>query len=222
MTLPDRRRRTAWAAVLMAALLLATPAAAAEPRDQLFQTGMLSTLPAEAVLTYSRHRTVPDWAEIEVIEDGALTIRIEAGEGATRAAVRIDEPEREVVLPPAPTTAGHPALLIFLESTVNSLAAISGGSPFYIKNRFIESFAEPVSVEPVALHFAGTQVDGERMLFRPFEGDPNGDKLGALSGLELAFVLSEAVPGRLASASASATGGAFSHVIEIETAEGVE
>lgn len=219
MRLADRFRA---AMLLVAALALAAPSGAAEPRDRLFQAGTLASLPAEAVLTFSRDRTVPDGSDVEVITDGGLTIRIAAGAsgGGTSAAVSFDEPDREVRLPAAPTSGGHPALLVFLESTVSSLSAISGGSPYYLKNRFIESFAQPVSVEPATVAFAGTEVPGERMLFRPFEGDDNADRLGALAELELVFVLSPSVPGGLASASAE--GGGFRHAIVLETAEGTQ
>lgn len=215
-SLPNLARGGAVLAV--AALVLAsTGPAEADARDRLFATGQLAGVPAGSVLAFSRDRAVPANGGLEPIE-GALTIEIAAeGSAPTEARVRFNQAEREVVMPPSPTTAAHPALLVFLETTVDSLSELTGGSPFYIKNRFIEAFAEPNSVETIELDFAGEIVAAERLLFRPFLGDPNADGLGPLAGLELAFVLSEAVPGELYSA--SATGGNYKHVLILESTE---
>lgn len=211
--------RRACAALAIALLALAPPAtAAANARDRLFETGALAELPAGSVLSFARERAAPAGQGVEAIADGALTVRVSDGPGgATVAETRFDEPEREIVVPPSPTTAAHPALLVFLETTVGSVSDLTGGSPFYIKNRFIEGFAQPAAVEPVELTFAGAPVAGERMLFRPFEGDPNVGRIGPLADLELAFVISDAVPGHLYSAEATATG--YRHSLALQGIE---
>lgn len=209
-------------ALCCALVLLAAAGTAPEPRDRLFRAGALEPLPAGTVLTFTRSRAVPPGADPGAIPDGRLTIEVSAsadGSG-TVAGVSFDEADRQVVLPPAPTSAGHPVLLVFLESTVNSLARIAGGSPFYIRNRFIEAFDEPSAVEPLVVGVAGTEVAGERLTFRPFEADPNRERMGALAELELRFVLSQEVPGGLVSA--TATAGEFSHVITLQGTEVAE
>ena len=208
-------------AVLAAALALALPLeAAADARDRLFATGTLAALPADLVLAFSRELEVPAESEVEPIRDGALTIAIAEGEGEDRgtlAQARFDQAEREVLMPPSPTTAAHPALLVFLETTVHSLSELTGGSPHYLRNRFIEAFAEPASVEAVEVDWGGGTAAAEEILFRPLEDDPHAAELGPLTELELAFVLSDDVPGGLYSA--AATGGAYGHHLTLQSVE---
>ena len=212
-------RAQAGLAVLAASLALVLPqTAVADARDRLFETGTLAELPVGAILVFTRTREVPPGGGIEAVPEGELTIRIAGTDaGTTEAHVRFDRAARDVSLPPSPTTAAHPALLVFLETTVQSLSEITGGSPHYLKNRFIGAFAEPASVERIELELGGRRVPAERMLFRPFEGDPHADELGSMAGLELVFILSDAVPGELYSA--SARGGDYAHELALESAE---
>lgn len=183
----------------LALALAAAPAGADEATDRLFAPGALADVASGATLTFARTRAVPDGARVDPIEDGTVTVAIRP-EGEL-ADVRFEEGGRPAGLPPTPVQAAHPVLLLFLETAHKSVAELTGGSPFYVKNRFIESFAS-AEVEPVTTPTGA----GEKLVYRPFEGDPNTDRMGELAALELTFVLSDAVPGGLYSATASAGG----------------
>ncbi len=51
---------------------------------------------------------------------------------------------------------------------------------------------------------AGTPVAADRTTIRPFAEDPNRDRMGPFANLELSFLLSDAVPGRIAALEALA------------------
>ena len=193
--------------------LLATASLAETPTDRLFAPGGLEQVAAGTTLEFAQSRDVPEGAALEPLAEGNMSIAIG---NAETAAVSFDLPERRVTLPPHPRAAAHPALLVFLEMTNGSVATLSGGSPHYIKNRFIESFQAAPAITDVEVDYAGGTA-AERIVYRPFQNDPNAGRMGALAALELAFVLSDTVPGGLYSATASA--GAYSESLTMEDGE---
>lgn len=194
----DRSRRALASFAMILALGAPAWAVAVDATERLFAPGALVEVPNGAVLVFERRRSLPEGASIDPIETGS--VRVALGPNGERVDVSFDEVGREIVLPPSPASAAHPVLLLFLETTHTSVAALTGGSPYYIKNRFIESFQS-------AAELSSVQIDGddaERLVYRPFEDDPNAGRMGPLAALELAFVLSDTVPGGLVSAAASA------------------
>lgn len=84
---------------------------------------------------------------------------------------------------PHSVESGDPALLFFLERTSRDMARLTGGNPFYIRNRMKDS-----------LFRAGELQQGDRgqiAVFRPFADDPNKDRMGGFESLELTFTLSD-------------------------------
>lgn len=101
-----------------------------------------------------------------------------------------------------PAEAGNPVLLVFLESVVQSMATLTGGSPFYIHNRVkdaLDAGGEPVDVSET---HANKTVAAQSLTLRPFEADPNASRMGDFAGLTLRFVVSPTVPGKILSLSA--------------------
>lgn len=181
------------AACAMMVGLLAQPAVAEDAAERLFAPGALESIDEGTVLDFTQMRKVPDGAELGAIAGSEVKIAVEAD----RAIIRFDIEGRPQAFA-QPLGAAHPLLLLFLETSHQSVAELSGGSPFYIKNRIVESFAkaETSDVETPA----GT---GERLLLKPFANDPNAPRMGDFAGLEIAFVLAD-VPGGLYSATAAA------------------
>lgn len=110
--------------------------------------------------------------EVKDPADGATALQL--SEESTRAHRKIG---------PFPVSAGDPTLVFFLENTSRDMAAITGGSPFYIRNRLKDAL------------FRGGKVleeDGFKVAeFTPFAGDPNADRMGAFKDLTLRFYLKD-------------------------------
>jgi hypothetical protein len=111
---------------------------------------------------------------------------LSAAEGPARAA------------PPLPEAAGHPLLVVFLENTVGTMAAATGGNPAYIRSRLREALWLDAEGEPAAVEVDGESRPARAIEVRPFAEDPARDEMGGFADLELRFVVSDEVPGRLA------------------------
>jgi hypothetical protein len=189
---------------LVVLLALAAPARAGEAQDRLFAGGVLDALPTGTHLVFSHTRDSAD-ARLPAVT-GELDVGL-AGTGARSAEVTLSEAgevRSQATLP----AGGSPVLLVFLETSLRSTAALTGGSPFYIRNRMREALAEQDAREAVEVEAGGARVAGERLRFRPFVDDPNRARMGALGDLELNIVLSDQVPGGFARLEATTGPGA--------------
>ena len=76
---------------------------------------------------------------------------------------------------------GDPVLVFFLEQTTRDMARLTGGSPFYIRNRIKDAI------------FRGGQIAAagaaRKATFRPFADDPNAARMQGFETLTLTFVL---------------------------------
>ena len=82
---------------------------------------------------------------------------------------------------PFPISGGDPSLTFFLEQTARDMARLTGGSPFYIRNRIKD-----------ALFRAGDLArDGDTMTatFQPFADDPNAERMQGFQSLTMTFVI---------------------------------
>jgi hypothetical protein len=133
--------------------------------------------------------------------DGTATVSLtEPGDGAGREAqVVIAGPDGAgQAAPPLAEAAGHPLLLVFLESTVGTMAAATGGNPAYIRSRLREALWLEAADEPAEIEVDGETHPARALSVRPFASDPARDEMGGFADLELRFLVSDAVPGRLA------------------------
>ncbi|MTH65907.1 hypothetical protein [Paracoccus shanxieyensis] len=84
---------------------------------------------------------------------------------------------------PFPVTGGDPVLTFFLETVARDMAALTGGSPFYIRNRLKDAL------------FRGGEVqqDGAARVavFMPFQQDQNRARMLGFETLELRFTLDD-------------------------------
>jgi hypothetical protein len=214
-------------ATLVAILALALPLAAGEAQDRVFATGVLDAIPEGQSILFEHARSGTfDPAAVPLIEDGEMVVEIDTSDAGMRQAIvtlREAGPPRR--LDPMPAGAGHPLLLIFLETTARNVSALTGGSPFYIRNRMREALGTEGVAEPVEIALDGGAAEAERLVFRPFAEDPNRERLGDLADLELRITVSGAVPGgfeRLEAVAAPDPGvaPAYSEVIAFLRAEG--
>jgi hypothetical protein len=214
------------------AVLLAAPGAAETADDRtsaaatIFAADAFTALPTGTRLGYVHSRShAPVDARVPDIDAGRADLAIEAGEdGARQLRLTLTEDGRTRPVPPFPAEAGHPVLIVFLETMVRTMATLTGGNAYYIRNRIREALWEGGAREAVTLEVAGAPADGERTTIRPFVADPNRDRMGPFAELELAFVLSEAVPGRVArlEATAGADGAGFRESFVFDKTEGAD
>ena len=120
---------------------LTQPSAAGEAQDRLFAVGVLDGVATGHRLVFDHQRRGSfDAAVLPPIEDGEIEVALASGGSGGRVAeVTLREGGRRRTLDPLPAAAGHPLLLVFLETVVDDVARLTGGSPFYIRNRMREA-----------------------------------------------------------------------------------
>lgn len=202
--------KTIRAALLAASLAiwLAPPLAAGSFSDLVMAPGTLSDMP-EAGLAYSLTRNLPPRPEPvpgqeatplpQPIAEGSLTARLAPGAGGTELVLRRLEDGTAQPEITVPAGGPNPVLLFFLENTVRVIAAETGGSPFYIRNRMREALGG-------AALAAGT--GPQTLTLHPFAEDANRERLGAFGDLALSITFDPAEPGRLIELKADTGGGA--------------
>ncbi|TVP69801.1 MAG: hypothetical protein EA339_14095 [Rhodobacteraceae bacterium] len=180
--------------------LAEAPAQAGEAQEQIFATGVLDAIALDEHLVYRHDRQVGFSDErMRALENGRVELTMALDEsGAREALVVLTEDGRVRRLNPFPADAGNPLLMVFMETAVHGMAGITGGSPFYIRNRMRDALRGQDEGTQVRLVHAGTEITAERFHFRPFAQDPNRDRMGAFADLELQFVVSAELPGQFA------------------------
>lgn len=186
----------------------AAAALAGEVQDQLFATGVLGSVPdgARLVYTYDRRGSF-EAADLAKIEDGWISVAITEGKEGTRAAaITIDDTRRRIQPDPMGASAGNPVLLVFMEDVVRSVAGLTGGSPFYIRNRLREALRTQGEADAEDVTIDGDPTTGTRLVFQPFAAEDPA-RLGPLAPLELTFVMTPEIPGHFVLLSARTPAG---------------
>ena len=185
--------------LLLALALCFGQAASAGPlSDLIMANGLFATAQPGDALRYSLSRDGKEAGEIHlsVLQDGAdKLLLLERDEGSRAEIARF------------PATSANPLLLWFLENIVRDMAAQTGGSPFYIRNRIRDAL---VASE------AQPGPDGRiTVTLEPFAADPNRDRLGAFAALRLELSVNSDRPGKLLSlkADTGAAPGGYSEVM---------
>jgi hypothetical protein len=110
---------------------------------------------------------------------------------------------------------GNPLVMYFLERTIRSVSAGTGGSEFYIRNRIKDSLRAPEQVQDIDVDWGDGTVSATEIMLAPFAGDPNLAGLGPFGDLTIRLVVGEGVPGWYHTLSAEAGGGAFESVLSL-------
>ncbi len=201
-------KRLMAAAILALAPALAgaagTDGSTTEAYDTLFRTGTLDAVPRDRLLVYDRE-VAATFAEEPSGGTGAVALSVEEGDAAL-ATLTLRREAGQVPLGSFPAGVGNPMIMYFYESTVRDMAAATGGSPFYIRNRMKEALARDVAVERGQATFDGREVATRRVTLRPFEGDENAARMEGFADLSLTVTMSDAVPGWYLSLEAVAPG----------------
>ena len=187
---------------LIAALVLglAPGLAAAEahvteaPYDLLFRTGTLDDVDRGATLAYERTVTndlVPAAAERD---SGRIELTFTDGT-VEEAVLTFHQDDRFRALGEFPASVGNPLILYFVETVARDMAESAGGSQFYIRNRLKESLVSPAGIETLDAPLGGGTVGATAVTLRPFEGDPNAERMRGFDELTLTVTMSDEVPG---------------------------
>lgn len=211
---PGKRRRAARAAAatlalallgpaLIAPALVAPGAQAGEAQDRLFALGALEGVGTGETLVYdfSRRGTYPGDEPAKLDQGEArLTIEPPDAEGGPRAIAEVRDGETVIgQFNPFPVDAGNPMFMVFMEEAVTTMATLTGGSPFYIRNRMREALGSQNAVEETTISFDGRDVPARVLTFQPFRNDENANKMGpAFVDLTIRFTMSDEIPGGFA------------------------
>lgn len=207
---------------------------AGETYDLMFKSGALDALATSAPVS------APKESKDALVYDQVIA---GAGEkrpnGAYTVGLRFD-PENAVNLTlhqgdksrnlgDFPAAVGNPIIMYFMESALADVAALSGGSPFYLRNRIKEALLKPATITPVTLHEGGREIAAKKVTITPFAEDAQRARLGRFTGLTLSVVVAEGVPGWYRSLEAAAPAGAeaatqpaYSHAIILKEPNGRE
>ncbi|WP_265501499.1 hypothetical protein [Paracoccus beibuensis] len=117
--------------------------------------------------------------------DGALTLSEVVDPSDQQPVLELNQKTetRDRKIGPFPVSGGDPVLTFFLEQTARDMAALTGGSPDYIRNRMKDAL------------FRGGEIarNGETTTatFHPFEDDPNAARMHGFQTLTLTFVMGD-------------------------------
>lgn len=186
----------------LAFMLAAGPSAAGPLSDLIMASGLLADAPAGEVLRYSHDRRLPadapdaampragqDYVLPKPVVDGVAILTAVPGDGGTQLVLTLAEAGKSRDVASFPAQGANPILLFFLENVVRNVAARTGGSPYYIRNRLRDVL--------VAADLDASQNGRLVIRLHPFATDPNRARLGAFAELTLTLALDPARPGRL-------------------------
>ncbi|MEL6475721.1 MAG: hypothetical protein AAFR17_00215 [Pseudomonadota bacterium] len=188
--------RTCVSAMLSAALVvLAAPSHAADPVDLLFYTPHLAETDPTLQLRYRHTREGAIDAVLGPRVDQAILLRQEAAGDDFETVVTLDADGAGRQLDRFRGVPGNPILMVFLETIVTSISRATGGSPFYIRNRLKEAFANGSVTAGEA---------GDTIRLAPFADDRNRHRMGPFADLEIEMTLAKSRPGMFGALTARA------------------
>lgn len=183
---------------------LATSVDGAATYDLLFRDGTLDSLDRDEALIYGREVANTAKPEAAARDTGEIALRIEQGPDMEMAELEFRRDGKYRAMGSFPASVGNPMIMVFYEAVVRDMAETAGGSQFYIRNRVKEALIEPAEVETGTARVDGAEIDTRTIRLRPFEGDPNADRMMGFADLELSVTMSDAVPGWYVSLTAEA------------------
>ncbi|ASY66883.1 hypothetical protein SJ05684_b59010 (plasmid) [Sinorhizobium sojae CCBAU 05684] len=215
--------------LLVAALLLVgsgqAPATAAGTYELLFRSTALKGLEAVPAGSEAGQSTVVYDRLVSGAADGqmdgsfSIGLKVKADDKVT---MTLYQGTRSRGLGEYPASVGNPVIMYFLESVLADIAAQSGGSPFYMRNRIKEALLEDAQVVPVTRQYRNRDVAAQEVMIRPFLKDKARARMGRFSELALTVTVSEEIPGWYYSlvatvpAAAGASEVGYSHAITLD------
>ncbi|WP_051661169.1 hypothetical protein [Bosea sp. 117] len=186
--------------VLAVAVAAATSALAALPTasELFFDKPYLALLQPGTRISYAYKHTTAD-AKLGESFDETLDLTISAvpEDPAKRVSdIDIRRGDNKTEAGPFPVMTGNPVVLVLLEREAKEIAALTKGSPFYIRNRMRDGLAGG-TVEEARFDYDGRSVTGWKLVMTPFANDPNKVQLLEIAQRRYEFLFSDEVPGGL-------------------------
>lgn len=174
--------RPAYLAALILGLILPAQAWADKAGDAVFAKRGPWAL-GDRVLIYDMQVQGPSAQGFLPVTDGSLrlaeTIDPSDNQPVLQMTQQTDNRSRKIG--PFPISGGDPVLTFFLEQTTRDMAALTGGSPFYIRNRIKDAVFRGGDITP--------DQNGQTARFQPFANDPNAERMQGFQTLTLTFHL---------------------------------
>ncbi|MTE00340.1 hypothetical protein GIY56_08580 [Paracoccus sp. YIM 132242] len=164
--------------------LTASPVLAGEAGDAVFAERGPWSLEGRD-LNWTMHVEGPQVPGFLPIDDGSVTLTQATDPSDKQPVLQLVQKTdaRTRRIGPFPISGGDPVLTFFLEQTTRDMARLTGGSPFYIRNRIKEALFQGGQIVP--------QDDESVASFQPFARDPNAARMGGFQTLTLTFVLGD-------------------------------
>ena len=184
----------------------ANAAAAPSAADLLFDQPHMKNAAPGSTLTYDYLRCSgiakgPFGAPLE----DTVQLKVEPGksaEGRDISVVMFSGLNR-VPAGPFEDMAGNPIVSLFLENHLRGLAKVLEANPRYLKLAIRKGLREKATVTPTKVTVGGREVDGWRVVTKPFQGDSMAQRMRGLDDMTYTFVTAPSVPGEIVSIEAS-------------------
>ena len=193
-------------APIPAAVTQANATASPSASDLLFdQPHMKNTSPGSSITyDYLRRSGIAKGPFGAPLQD-TVTLKMEPGKSpeARDISVTMFSGMNRMPAGPFEDMAGNPIVSLFLENHLKSLAKVLEANPRYLKLAIRKGLREKASVTPTKVNVGGREVDGWRVVTRPFEGDTMAQRMRGLEDMTYTFVTAPSVPGEIVSIEAS-------------------
>ena len=170
--------------LVLIGLLAAGPALADKAGDLVFTERGPWQL-TDAPLKWVISQTGPEVEGFKPLGQGTITMTQISDPSDGKPVLQLAEDTARIKrkIGPFPVTGGDPSVTFFLETVARDMAALTGGSPFYIRNRLKDAL------------FRGGEVTQDGSLtvasFEPFKGDKNSQRMYGFETLVLRFALDD-------------------------------
>ncbi len=175
--------------------------------DLLFREGTLEEVKRDAALIYKRVVSNSLTPEAAARDTGDIALSMN-GTNQKLARLEFRSGDKKRGLGVFPVSVGNPMIMYFYETVIRDMAESAGGSPHYIRNRVKEALVRPTDAEIGEAMYQGQMVETQTIRMRPFEEDPNTERMQGFGALELKVVMSDDVPGWYLMLAADAGAGA--------------
>lgn len=201
-TLPAFAEDAPKAATVTQANAAAPPSAA----DLLFDQPQMKNTAPGSTITYDYMRrsgisTGPFGAPLE----DTVTLKMEPGKSpdARDISVTMFSGLNRVPAGPFEDMSGNPVVSLFLENHLRVLSKVLEANPRYLKLAIRKGLREKATVTPTKVTLGDREVDGWRVVTKPFAGDSMAQRMRGLDDMTYTFVTAPSVPGEIVSIEAS-------------------
>ena len=163
----------------------------------LLMDDQLRGMKAPTTLNYRYRKT----GSLEAPREDTVDLKVRAQPNGKCCAASSDflSGEHRVTLPDVEQAKGNPVILYFLEHDIRDMNRLTKGSMGYFRKRIRMALFQGAQVSDVKLQYRGKAVGGQQITISPYVDDPNHQRFEQFVRKQYVFVLSQAVPGRLAS-----------------------